>query len=144
MYATLLSPLDLGPLTLRNRVLLSGMTTGFGFDEGAPDADAIAYFRARSDGPAAVVVGFGAVAPGGRVEERLPWMWRDDAADVMAPLAAAIREGGAVPGLQLGHGGRQASRAVTGAAAGGAVAGAAARARPRGARTPCRSTRSPR
>ena len=114
MYPTLLSPLSLGPLTLRNRVLLSGMTTGFGFDAGAPDGDAIAYFRARSGGPAAVVVGFGAVAPGGRVEERLPWMWRDDAAEVMAPLAAAIREGGAIPGLQLGHGGRQASRAVTG------------------------------
>jgi 2,4-dienoyl-CoA reductase-like NADH-dependent reductase (Old Yellow Enzyme family) len=114
MYETLLSPLDLGPLALRNRVLLSGMTTGFGFERGAPDADAIAYFRVRSDGPAVVVVGFGAVAPGGRVEERLPWMWRDDAAAVMAPLAAAIREGGAHPGLQPGHGGRQASRRLTG------------------------------
>lgn len=114
MYASLLSPLGLGPLTLRNRVLLSGMTTGFGFRDGAPDEDAIAYFRARSDGPAAVVVGFGAIAPGGRVEERIPWMWRPDAAEVLAPLAAAIGRGGAVAGLQLGHGGRQASRRLTG------------------------------
>ncbi len=114
MYASLLSPLALGPLTLRNRVLLSGMTTGFGFRDGAPDEDASAYFRARSDGPAAVVVGFGAIAPGGRVEERIPWMWRPDAAEVLAPLAAAIGRGGAVAGLQLGHGGRQASRRLTG------------------------------
>jgi 2,4-dienoyl-CoA reductase-like NADH-dependent reductase (Old Yellow Enzyme family) len=114
VYPTLLSPLALGPLALRNRVLLSGMTTGFGFRDGAPDEDAIAYFRARSDGPAAVVVGFGAVAPGGRVEERLPWLWRPDAAEVLAPLAAAIRTGGAAPGLQLGHGGRQAPRRLTG------------------------------
>ena len=63
MYPTLLSPLDLGPVRLRNRVLMSGMTTGFGFHEGAPDADAIAYFRARSEGTAAVVVGFGARTP---------------------------------------------------------------------------------
>jgi 2,4-dienoyl-CoA reductase (NADPH2) len=114
VYPTLLSPLTLGPLTLRNRVVLSGMTTGFGFEDGVPDEDAIAYFRARSDGPAAVVVGFGAVAPGGRVEQRIPWMWRPDAAAAMAPLAAAIRGRGAEPGLQLGHGGRQAPRQVTG------------------------------
>ena len=90
-----------------------------------------------------MVVGFGAVAPGGRVEERLPWMWRDDAADVMAPLAAAIREGGAVPGLQLGHGGRQASRRLTGEQP---VAPSAVRRTRTSARrrTPSRSTRSPR
>jgi len=114
VYPTLLSPLRLGPVTLRNRVVLSGMTTGFGFRDGAPDEDAIAYFAARSDGPGLVVVGFGAVAPEGRVEERIPWLWRPDAAEALAPLAAAIRARGAVAGLQLGHGGRQASPQLTG------------------------------
>src|SRR5690606_40326008 len=57
---------------------------------------------------------FGAVAPEGRVEQRIPWMWRPDAATVMRPLAAAIRARGALPCLQLGHGGRQVSPRIIG------------------------------
>jgi 2,4-dienoyl-CoA reductase-like NADH-dependent reductase (Old Yellow Enzyme family) len=101
-------------LTLRNRVILSGMTTGFGFEDGFPNEDAIAYFRARSRGVGMAVVGFGAVAPEGRVEQQLPWMWSDGAARALAPLAAAIREAGAAAAVQLGHGGRQCSPRVTG------------------------------
>lgn len=114
-FPTLLSPIAVGRLTLRNRVILSGMTTGFGFEDGRPNDDAIAYFRARSHGVGMAVVGFGAVAPEGRVELRLPWMWRDGAAGALAPLAAAIREAGAAAAIQLGHGGRQCSPRVTGA-----------------------------
>lgn len=113
-FPTLLSPLAVGPLTLRNRVILSGMTTGFGFEGGFPNEDAIAYFRARSHGVGMAVVGFGAVAPEGRVEQQLPWMWRDGAGGALAPLAAAIREAGAAAAIQLGHGGRQCSPRVTG------------------------------
>lgn len=113
-YPLLFSSLRLGPVELRNRVLLSAMTTGFGFDEGAPDERAIAYFAARTRGVGMAAVAFGAVAPEGRVEEKIPWMWRPDAAQVMRPLAAAIRERGALPCLQLGHGGRQVSARVIG------------------------------
>jgi 2,4-dienoyl-CoA reductase-like NADH-dependent reductase (Old Yellow Enzyme family)/thioredoxin reductase len=115
-YPELFSPLRIGPLELRNRLLMSAMTTGFGFDEGAPDDRALAYFAARTKGVALAVVAFGAVAPEGRVEEKIPWMWRDDAAEVMRPLAAAIRAQGALPCLQLGHGGRQVSPRVIGGA----------------------------
>lgn len=113
-YPLLFSSLRLGPLDLRNRVLLSPMTTGFGFHDGAPDERTIAYFAARTRGVAMAVVGFGAVAPEGRVEEKIPWMWRPDAAEVMRPLAASIRAQGALPCLQLGHGGRQVSARVIG------------------------------
>lgn len=113
-YPLLFRPLRLGPVELRNRLLLSPMTTGFGFEAGAPDERAIAYFAQRCHGVAMAVVAFGAVAPEGRVEEKIPWMWRPDAADVMRPLAAAIRAQGALPCLQLGHGGRQVSARVIG------------------------------
>lgn len=113
-YPLLFSPLRIGPLELRNRLLLSPMTTGFGFLDGAPDERAIAYFSARAGGVGMAVVPFGAVTPEGRVEQRIPWMWRPDAATVMRPLAAAIRERGAIPCLQLGHGGRQVSPRVIG------------------------------
>jgi 2,4-dienoyl-CoA reductase-like NADH-dependent reductase (Old Yellow Enzyme family) len=113
-YPLLFSPLEVGPLTLRNRVVMSAMTTGFGYARGAPDEALVAYLRARTRGVAMAVVAFGAVAPEGRVEEQIPWMWRRDAAAVLAPVATALREGGGLACLQLGHGGRQVSPAVSG------------------------------
>jgi len=115
-YPLLFSPLTMGPLRLRNRVLLSPMTTGFGYLDGRPDRRILDYFAARSTGVAMAVVPFGAVRPEGRVEERIPWMWQPDAAAAMAPLAAAIADAGALPCLQLGHGGRQVSPRVIGSA----------------------------
>ena len=109
-----LSPFRIGPLELRNRIVLAAMTTGFGFEEGRPTADILAYFRRRCAGVGMAVVAFGAVAPEGRVERQIPWMWRADAAEAMRPLADAISSVGAVPCLQLGHGGRQVSPRVTG------------------------------
>lgn len=115
-YPHLFNEWQLGSLTLKNRIVLSAMTTGFGYDEGAPTQDLLDYFAARSHGVAMATVAFGAVAPEGRVEKAIPWMWRPDAAAVLAPLAAAIEDAGAVACLQLGHGGRQVSRRVTGMA----------------------------
>lgn len=113
-YPLLFTPLRMGPLELRNRLLLSPMTTGFGFDEGAPEERTVAYFAERTRGVGMAVVAFAAVSPEGRVEEKIPWMWRPDAAEVLRPLAEKIREQGAVPCLQLGHGGRQVSARVIG------------------------------
>lgn len=114
MYPLLFSRLCLGPLELRNRLVLSPMTTGFGFDQGVPDESMAAYLRARSRAVGMTVVAFGAVAPEGRVEEQLPWMWRDDIGGRLAPLVTALHEVGARACLQLGHGGRQVSPRVTG------------------------------
>ena len=75
-YPLLFSKLRLGQLELRNRIVLSPMTTGFGFEEGVPDETLLAYFRARSGAIGMATVAFGAVVPEGRVEEKLPWMWR--------------------------------------------------------------------
>ena len=113
-YPLLFSPLRLGPLELRNRIALSPMTTGFGFEQGVPDETLLAYFRARAAAVGMVTVAFGAVRPEGRVEELLPWMWRDDIADRLRPLVAALQDQGAAACLQLGHGGRQVSPLVTG------------------------------
>ena len=113
-FPLLFSPWRIGDVELPNRIILSAMTTGFGYDAGAPEPSLIDYFEARTRDVAMAVVAFGAVSPEGRVEQKIPWMWRGDAAEIMAPLAAAIRDNGTVPCLQLGHGGRQASPTVTG------------------------------
>ncbi len=114
-YPLLCSPLEVGRLRLRNRVVMTAMTTGFGYEQGAPDDDLIAYFAHRSGDVALTTVGFGAVRPEGRVEDRIPWMWREDIVERLAPLAEAIRARGALAGLQLGHGGRQVAPEVIGA-----------------------------
>ncbi len=113
-FPLLFSPWRIGDLEIPNRIILSPMTTGFGFERGAPQPSLIDYFRARSHDVGMTVVAFGAVSPEGRVEQQIPWMWRDDAADVLSPIAAAITANGSVPCLQLGHGGRQVSPRVIG------------------------------
>lgn len=113
-YPTLLSPWRLGGLELRNRVVCSPMTTGFGYVDGVPDEQLLAYFRTRSRGVGMSVVAFGAVRPEGRVERLLPEMWRDTAGRDLAPLVDAVHDVGAAACLQLGHGGRQVSPRVTG------------------------------
>ncbi len=113
-YPLLFSPLRIGGLELRNRIVLSAMTTGFGFSQGAPEAEALAYYRTRSQGTALATVGFSAVAPEGRVENAVAWLWPDGAAGSLVPLAEAIASTGAHPCIQLGHGGRQVSPTVIG------------------------------
>ncbi|MCY3953704.1 MAG: FAD-dependent oxidoreductase [bacterium] len=113
-YPLLFSPLRIGGLELPNRIVLSAMTTGFGFTEGAPDDEALAYYRTRSRGTALATVGFSAVAPAGRVENAIAWLWPEGAAEALAPLAEAIASVGAHPCIQLGHGGRQVSPDVIG------------------------------
>ena len=115
-YPLLFSPLTIGSLQLRNRIVLSAMTTGFGFAQGAPEAEALAYYRTRSRGTGLATVGFSAVRPEGRVENAIAWLWPESAAEALAPLAETIASTGAHPCIQLGHGGRQVSPTVIGEA----------------------------
>ena len=115
-YPLLFSPLRIGALRLPNRIVLSAMTTGFGFSQGAPEAEALAYYRTRSRGTGLATVGFSAVTPEGRVENAIAWLWPEGAAEALAPLAEAIASTGAHPCIQLGHGGRQVSPTVIGEA----------------------------
>ncbi len=120
-FPHLFSPLNIGRMRLRNRVLLSAMTTGFGFRGGAPTDDALSYYAARSVGVGLAVVGFSAVSPEGRVEDAIAWLWEDRAAGAgaegegaLASLVEVIHSTGALAGIQLGHGGRQVSPKVIG------------------------------
>ena len=54
------------------------------------------------------------MAPEGRVENAIAWLWPEGAAETLAPLAGAIASTGAHPCIQLGHGGRQVSPTVIG------------------------------
>ena len=99
---------------MRNRMVMTAMTTGFGYESGIPNEDLTAYLRERSAELAMTTVGFGAVAPEGRVENKIPWMWRPEVEDGLAIVTSAIHQGGGLACLQLGHGGRQASPQTAG------------------------------
>ncbi|MET7640977.1 NADPH-dependent 2,4-dienoyl-CoA reductase [Streptomyces sp. NPDC005438] len=107
-YPTLLSPLDLGHLTLRNRVVMGSMHTGL--EDRAKDLPQLtAYFAERARG------GVGLIITGGYAPNRTGWllpfsskMTTRAEARRHRPLTEAVhREGGHIA-LQLLHAGRYA------------------------------------
>lgn len=67
------------------------------------------YTALARGGAGLVVVEATAVAPEGRISPGCTGLWSDEQGAAMAPIAAAIRKAGAVPGIQIAHAGRKAS-----------------------------------
>ncbi|GGJ35258.1 oxidoreductase [Streptomyces brasiliensis] len=109
----LFQPLQLGGVVLRNRVMLSAMTTGFGYEDGLPDGRLADHFSMIATDVGLATVAFGAVRPEGRVERKIPWMWASGVVERLARVTEVIHRHGALASLQLGHGGRQVSPKVT-------------------------------
>jgi len=107
-YPKLLSPLDLGFTTLRNRVVMGSMHTGL--EDRARDTDRLAaYFAERARG------GVGLIITGGYAPNRTGWLL-PLAAQLISPAEArrhrritdAVHGGGAKILLQILHAGRYA------------------------------------
>ena len=105
-YPHLLSPLDLGFTTLRNRVLMGSMHTGL--EDRAADYDKLAaYFRERARGGVGLIV-TGGIAPSiqgwlGPFASKLSWPW--EVARHRKVTAAVHEEGGKIA-MQILHAGR--------------------------------------
>jgi 2,4-dienoyl-CoA reductase (NADPH2) len=107
-YPNLLSPLDLGFTTLRNRVIMGSMHTGL--EDRARNADRLAaYFAERAHG------GVGLIITGGYAPNRTGWLL-PFASDLTTPAQArrhrrittAVHDAGAKILLQILHAGRYA------------------------------------
>lgn len=106
----LLSPLAVGPVTLPNRVVMSAMGTRMGREGGEVSSDQVAYYERRAKGGVgAVVVEGSSVHPEGTTYDRKPRLYDDRFVGGLTRLANAIREAGAVAGIQLMHAGRHAA-----------------------------------
>ncbi len=99
---------SLGGLTLRNRVVMAAMATGFASPEGLPTPRLIAWYAARATGGAGLVIVEGArVAaplPGvshSRFDQRYLRLDADDLVPAYSQLAAAIQAAGAHAAIQL-------------------------------------------
>ena len=105
-YPHLLSPLDLGFTTLRNRVLMGSMHTGL--EDRAADYDKLAaYFRERARGGVGLIV-TGGIAPSiqgwlGPFASKLSWPWE---VNRHRKVTAAVHAEGGRIAMQILHAGR--------------------------------------
>ena len=105
-YPHLLSPLDLGFTTLRNRVLMGSMHTGL--EDRAKDYDKLAaYFGERAAGGVALIV-TGGIAPSingwlAPFASKLSWPWE---VKRHRKVTAAVHEHGGKIAMQILHAGR--------------------------------------
>lgn len=105
----LFTPIDLGGLSVRNRLWVAPMCQ-YSAQDGAPNDWHHVHLAQFAAGGAGVVIAEAtAVVPEGRISPEDVGLWNDAQRDAWAPIAAAIRARGAVPGVQLAHAGRKAS-----------------------------------
>ena len=112
---TLLSPLSVAGLTLRNRIAMPPMWSGQAGADGSVTDRIVEYHRVRAAaGCGLITVEHSFVHPGGRHSATQLGLCDDAMIPGLARLAAAITSEGAVACLQISHAGSRASSAVLG------------------------------
>lgn len=107
----LFSPFTLRGVTLKNRIGVSPMCQYCCHEDGLPTDWHLAHLVSRSVGGAGLVfTEAAAVLPEGRITPADLGIWSDAHVPGHARLAAAIAATGGVPGIQIAHAGRKASR----------------------------------
>ncbi|MET0505848.1 MAG: NADH:flavin oxidoreductase/NADH oxidase [Luteibacter sp.] len=105
----LFDPFTLKGITLRNRIVASPMCM-YSATEGVLGEWHYAHLAQLAAGGAGLVcVEMTAVSPEGRLTWGDSGLWNDEQMAALKPAVAAIKAGGAIPGIQLGHAGRKAS-----------------------------------
>ncbi|MEV0618352.1 hypothetical protein AB0I81_33850 [Nonomuraea sp. NPDC050404] len=108
-------PLVLGPVRLRNRFVSAPMERNYCEIDGSVTSRYVEYLARRARGGAALVFAEAAyVRADGKGRLRQLGVDMDARVPGLARLAAAVRAGGALFGVELNHGGRTAQGAVSG------------------------------
>ncbi|MBS1582687.1 MAG: NADH:flavin oxidoreductase/NADH oxidase [Acidobacteria bacterium] len=108
--ARLFEPLTLRGITLPNRIGVSPMCQ-YSCEDGFASDWHLVHLGSRAVGGAGLVLTeAAAVTPEGRISPQDLGLWSDAHAEPLARIAAFIRSQQAVPGIQLAHAGRKASR----------------------------------
>lgn len=105
----LFSPIKIGTMEVKNRLVMPPMGINFGVDEGGYVTDQLkAYFAARAKGGTGMmIVGGAAVHPTGLDLPKLPRIWADEYIPAFREMTDAIHQYDVKFGIQLLHGGRQ-------------------------------------
>ncbi len=109
MLSNLFSPIRIGNMTSKNRLLMSAMSINFGVDDNCCVTDQLVeYFVERAKGGVGMMlVGGGSVHPGGQELPDLPQMYNDDCIPALKDMVKRVKQYDTLFGVQLMHGGRQ-------------------------------------
>jgi len=121
LMSLLFSPIKIGNLTLRNRIVMPPMATaiegpeGSREDTGQPSDATVAYYAERArKGVGMIIVEHTYITKQGKAHKGQLGLDNDDAIPAFERLARAIKENGAVAAIQLNHAGAAANPDVTG------------------------------
>lgn len=113
MSSALFSPISIGQLTLKNRIMVSPMCQYSAIDGLPTEWHPIHLGSMAISGAGLVTVEATAVSPEGRITPQCLGLWSDRHAEALAPVIASVRAVSDTPlSLQIGHAGRKASAAV--------------------------------
>src|SRR3954470_12176315 len=102
----LLTPAPIGPVEIKNRIVMPPMTTRTADAEGFVTPDTIAYYMARvRGGTGLITVEMASPERAGRHRRRELGIYDDRFLPGLTRLVAEIHRGGAKASIQLGHGG---------------------------------------
>ncbi len=122
MESKLFTPVRIGPLTLRNRVIRSAAFESM-CPGNKPSAELAAYHTSVAAGGAGMTtVAYAAVCRSGLSFDRQLWM-RPEIVPGLRELTGAIHENGAAASIQLGHCGNMSHRKICGCKPVGASSG---------------------
>ena len=109
MLSNLFSPIRIGNMTSKNRLLMSAMSINFGVDDNCCVTDQLVeYFVERAKGGVGMMlVGGGSVHPGGQELPDLPQMYNDDCIPALKDMVKRVKHYDTLFGVQLMDGGRQ-------------------------------------
>jgi 2,4-dienoyl-CoA reductase-like NADH-dependent reductase (Old Yellow Enzyme family)/thioredoxin reductase len=108
MLKHLFSPFSIKGRQLKNRIVMPGLASFLIEDDGSITDKTIEHYRKRAaGGPAMVIVEACAVSPEGIVSPHQARIYDDRFIEGLARIAQVMRAEGAVPALQIHHGGRQ-------------------------------------
>jgi len=111
----LFSPINIGGLELKNRIIMPALILNFPIRGVQVGEEWIRFYRRRAEGGVGlVIVGACHVHPAGRQDKFQIGIDHDDWLPALETIARVIKEGGAVPAVQLNHAGRYALREITG------------------------------
>lgn len=105
----LFSPFSLKNIRLRNRIAVPPMCQYSAVDGFITDWHVPHYAALGRGGAGLVIVEATAVSPEGRITPACLGLWNNEQTEGMKNIARAIKQGGAVAGIQLAHAGRKAS-----------------------------------
>lgn len=114
-YPHLFAPLNFGRLALPNRLVVAPMATNFASSHHEVTDQLLAYWTARARGGFGLLITeHAAIHRTGLTSPRMLAVFDDDHIPGLRRLADAVHEAGGLIGVQLQHGGRQASEECIG------------------------------